>query len=262
MMKRPVSARALLALLGVIVFPLVGAAACTPIPPALKVSWGFVGLPLQSPGAGVNEGDSATLVYRVTSLPKGDEVAIQRATVIRNLNGTSMTQWILVVAASTRLTSAANVLPAFGRTTYRVAVLDGAGNVVAATAHTIDSYQLFTLGFLANRPTRTVTTGAGKPFSYVFQSEIDLAHTSCRQLTGMRMYDSGLESRDLKITHTLGNKTTSNEFTAGGFRQVSFGPVPVTPGEDLDLKVVNNAALGDTLDIFGEAYCFTVSGTY
>ena len=256
-MKRSVRAR-LIAATAAICLANVGAAACTVASPMTKVNSAWVGLTLGTPGGGINAGEFATLLYTSSNAPKGAVAVLQQG--IKSGNAIS---WVQRGVPTKDVNGIMSVQAPFGRDLYRIAIKDARGKVLASAMHSIDVYRLFTLGALAGRPTQTATVAAGgAKFIYYFQDQIGFARSSCRQLTDMKLYNSGSTTRQLTITHTIGKRSSTQTVSVAPLGQVKFGPVAATPGESLVLRIDNNNTLGSTLKVFGEAYCFTANGRY
>jgi hypothetical protein len=253
--KRSVLTR-LFTLASVILLATVSAGACTVAPPPVKVSWNFQALSLPSPGAGIDAGDNAKFLYAVSNVPRGARVEIQRG-----VTSKSATTWTKVVDLAIQpLASGTLVKPPFGRNSYRVAVLDAHKKLLASATHTLDVYLPFTLGLLANRPLQTVSFDM-TTFAYYFQAEIDFARTSCRQLTGLTMLNKGTASRSLQVTLANSPALTYTYGLSGG-NIFEAKPLATIPGQELDLQVLNNATLGNTMYVRGNAVCFTGNGNY
>ena len=257
LIKRSVSTR-VVAASAAIGLAITGAASCTVASPPYKISSTWIGLTLGSPGGGINAGEFATLLYTTSNAPKGSRIVLQQG-----VKSGKTTSWIQRGVPSTLLDGIMSVQPPFGRDLYRLVIKDSHGKVLASTSHTIDAYGLFTFGALAGRTTQTGTSRVnGASFTYYFNDAIAFARTSCRQLTDLKVYNTGATTRQLKITHTTGRKATTQTVTVAARGQLRVGPVAVTPGESLSLHVDDNVTLGKTLDVFGEAYCFTANGRY
>ena len=250
--------RRLGAIVLVMLMAALGVSACTAPPSSVKVDYTFHNLTLPAPGAGMKLGDNAPLLYSVSNVPANARVVLQRA-----VGSGPAAKWTTITALPKSVFGRAQVAGApFGRTLYRVAILDAKGKLLASKVHSLDVYQTFTLGQLANRPVQTVTNAPGSSFSYYFQAVIEFPRTSCRDVSQLAMYVGGNVTRAFRVDHTIGDTTRGTEFTLRGGSTGNLGSVPATPGEDLELHVLDNATLGNHVYVSGSATCFTLHGNF
>lgn len=236
-----------------------GLTACSPAAP--KVSWHFVNLPLAAPGAGVRLGQNAQLAYSATGVPSGGQVLLQQVPPVKKLGGSGA--WTTLGHLSAPVGTATVKLPVLGADTYRVAITDIHGKVLASVIHNLYVYRAFSLNKITTRPVQSVKQADGKLFPWVFQAEIFIPHTSCRSLTSLTALNLGNRDGIIELTHTVGNKDTLKDFhvTADGLgRGLLRSPVAITPGEDFDIR--NLETSGSNVYGNGAVVCFTASGEF
>lgn len=238
------------------------ATACT-VPPSPTITWGFTNLPLAAPAPGVFAGDNASLTYTASNVPAGGQILLQKAGIS---NGAL--KWSNIEPLNRVHVGVATLpRPPLGRNTYRLAVTDAKGKLVASANHTLDVYDEFTFSQLTDRQEHTVLIPLGGggtfPFKYVFQAEIFIEHTSCRMLNEVQLYTNGNLGRTLRVSDTVAGKTKVEDLLADANGSISsITGHPLTIGEDLDLLVLDNNTLGDTAYGNGKATCFTDTGEF
>jgi hypothetical protein len=238
------------------------AVACTSPAPKPKIAWNFTDLTYQGAFAGASAGGDATFTYVASHVPAGDSILLQKASV----SGGQL-KWRTVSDLQVAPVGTSTVIrPPLGRNAYRIAVVDGKSRVLASAPHNLDVYKSFTFAELTTRPIQTVKLGNGLDFTYVFQAEIFLEHTSCRSLGEVDLFNKGTGARQFRVTDTVGNATASRTSavpaSTGSNIDAVFVRRSVTVGEDLDLHILNNATLGTTIYGNGSATCFTDTGTF
>jgi hypothetical protein len=78
--------------------------------------------------------------------------------------------------------------------------------------------------------------------------------------------NNGTVARTVTITQTLGGHSTSmptpiNPGIAADLVTI-LRPLQLTPGENLDIQVLDNAKYGSTVYGDGDAFCFTDDGVF
>jgi hypothetical protein len=240
------------------------ASACGPTPtppPAAKADFSFEALTLKAPGAGINFFENASISYSASNVPKDATIVLQ----LETITGKAISWTAALNLPRQPLGRGVLQRPPFGRDTYRIAVLDHAGKVLTAKAHTLDVYEHFSLGLLTNRPRQFTPFPKfpnEPPFRYYFQDAIHFPRTSCRTLNEMEIYNKDVSSRLFQVVERQpGGKTrTENHIIDPGV--TLFGTGPIQPGDDLDLHVADNDDFGLTMFVQGNAVCFTGNGNY
>jgi hypothetical protein len=242
-------------------------AACTAPPPPKppKVSWAFGKLQFAAPSAGITQGADAKFTYTASGVPKGGHIVLQKGT----LSGGAI-RWSKVSELQVSPVGSATIVqPPFGRNSFRLAVLDSKGKTLTSASHGLDVYRKFTFSQLTTRPEQTTTFTNGVPFKYVFKAEIFLENTSCGALTSVQLFNRSPRSREFEVTRIVGGKPKSEITVLQANPGFAFSNILysnksllITPGTDLDLRILDNDIYGSNVYGNGTALCLTDSGSF
>ncbi|MCW2547951.1 MAG: hypothetical protein JWN96_2411 [Mycobacterium sp.] len=260
-MKRLVLSRLGAAVAGMLLLtPLVS---CGPPPPP-KISAAFGKLTYAAPGPGIGSGQNANFTYKASGVPSGGSIFLQKA----SLSGATI-RWSNVSQLDViPLGSGTIIRPAFGRNAYRVGVFDAHGKGLTSAPLALDVYKRFTFAELTTRPVQTVKFGSGLDFKYVFQAEIFLENTSCRALGALDLFNNSSTPRKFEFAQTIKGKTTSHisvldaNPTHNIVNSLFYYGQSITPGEDLDLHILDNDIYGSNVYGNGSATCLTDTGEF